>query len=247
MTRDEACSRPLNAATCSSLNAASSSRRPINPSRRPTGRILCLVIFAALPLLSIPDMAAAQTLYVVRGRSGSVTFTTRKPEGRSFQVFSRRGPAFSRFHGPRFRGVWRGKPVDSPYDDIIMTTAKTHSLDPALVKAVVHVESMFNPRAISPKGAMGLMQLMPGTASRFGVDKPYSPEDNVDGGVRYLRMLHDRYDGNVILALAAYNAGEGVVDRVKNVPPFAETQTYVKRVMRMRDLYRCALDGRKDC
>ncbi len=204
---------------------------------------ILLVILAACFAAEISE---AQTLYVVRGSRGSMTFTTRKPvEGQNFKVLSTRGPTFSRFYSLGIR--WRPRPIKSVYDELIAGLAKEHTLDPSLVKAVVHVESSFDPKATSPKGAMGLMQLMPGTAVRFGVAKPYRPEENVRGGVKYLRVLHDRYNGNVRLMLAAYNAGEGAVDRMGGIPPYAETQTYVRRVMQMRELYDCANSGRQDC
>lgn len=110
--------------------------------------------------------------------------------------------------------------------------ARKHRLDPALVLAVVSVESAFRPDAVSPKGAQGLMQLMPGTAASLGVRDPFDPEQNLDGGVRYLRGLVEQYGGNLIKALAAYNAGSGAVSRHGGVPPYRETREYVKRVLR---------------
>ena len=115
--------------------------------------------------------------------------------------------------------------------------AQVHRLNPALAKAVVHVESAFRSKARSPKGAMGLMQLMPATARRFGVNDPYHPQQNLRGGMKYLRFLLDRYRGDLRLALSAYNAGEGAVDRFGGVPPYRETQEYVRRVMRMYRQY----------
>jgi soluble lytic murein transglycosylase-like protein len=123
------------------------------------------------------------------------------------------------------------RPTSSPrFDDIVVTHAQRHALRPELVRAVIQVESGYNPMATSPKGAMGLMQLMPATARELGVRNPYDPEENIRGGTAYLRQLLDRYDGNEQLALAAYNAGAGAVDRYGNVPPYRETRDYVRRV-----------------
>jgi soluble lytic murein transglycosylase-like protein len=115
-------------------------------------------------------------------------------------------------------------------EKLVREAAERHRVDPALIRAVIQTESNWNPSAISRKGAVGLMQLIPTTAQRFGVNDMYSPQQNVDAGVRYLKTLLERYNGNMELALAAYNAGEGAVDRAHGVPSFRETRNYVQRV-----------------
>ena len=118
------------------------------------------------------------------------------------------------------------------YDHIINKTADKFKLDSALIKAIIKAESNFNHRAVSPVGAQGLMQLMPKTASQLNVDDSFHPEKNIEGGARYLRYLLNLYKGNLSLALAAYNAGEGAVAKYNyNIPPYRETQNYVRRVL----------------
>jgi soluble lytic murein transglycosylase-like protein len=114
---------------------------------------------------------------------------------------------------------------------LVEESARRHGIDPALVLAVVAVESGFRPEAVSPKGAQGLMQLMPRTAASLGVQDPFDPEQNVDAGVRHLEALVRLYDGNLTRALAAYNAGQGAVARHGGVPPYRETRAYVRRVL----------------
>ena len=118
----------------------------------------------------------------------------------------------------------------APYEASIIRHSQRQQVAADLVRAVIQVESAFNPVAVSSKGAMGLMQLMPATATELGVNNPFDPDQNIRGGVQYLRRLLDRYNGNVELALAAYNAGMGNVEKYGNVPPFKETRNYVKKV-----------------
>jgi soluble lytic murein transglycosylase-like protein len=120
------------------------------------------------------------------------------------------------------------------YDSIIENAAQSASVESNLLRAVIVVESGFNSRAVSKRGAVGLMQLMPATASRFGVSNPYDPRQNIHGGAQYLKFLIDRFGQNVRLALAAYNAGEEAVERNGGqIPPFTETMAYVPRVLRI--------------
>lgn len=114
---------------------------------------------------------------------------------------------------------------------LVQQVSLEHGVDPKLVDALVHVESAYNPRAVSRRGAMGLMQLMPDTVVRLEVNDPFDPEENVRGGVREFSRLVDRYSGNLQLALAAYNAGEGAVAKYRGVPPYPETRSYVSKIL----------------
>jgi soluble lytic murein transglycosylase-like protein len=132
--------------------------------------------------------------------------------------------------------------VRKPFEPLIRAHAANHGLRAELVRAVIQVESGYNPLARSPKGAMGLMQLMPSTARQLGVRNAFDPDENIRGGCAYLRQLLDRYNGNEELALAAYNAGSEAVDRHGTaVPPYQETRNYVKKVSRLTDVQRASL------
>lgn len=122
---------------------------------------------------------------------------------------------------------------DLAYSDLILASSRKNEVDWKLVAAVMEAESNFNPKAVSPKGALGLMQLMPDTARMYQVRDPYDPAQNIEAGVQHLKMLVGRYSGKLELALAAYNSGEKNVDRYGGIPPFSETRNYVKRVLRL--------------
>ena len=124
------------------------------------------------------------------------------------------------------------------FDHIIQRVAKSYDVDPALVRAIIMAESSYNPRAVSKKGAKGLMQLMPKTAEYLGVEDSFNPEHNIDGGVRYFKELLDQFKGDVKLALAAYNAGSRRVREYKGIPPFKATQLYVKKVFEYQQQYK---------
>jgi hypothetical protein len=134
-------------------------------------------------------------------------------------------------------------PSSQSMNEVINAVSGRHHLDPDLINSVIHAESGFNPRAVSRKGAQGLMQLMPLTASRLGVVDAFDPSDNLEGGTRYLRELLERYNFDLIKALAAYNAGPQRVEQYHGVPPYYETQTYVARII--RDFNRKKLAERK--
>jgi soluble lytic murein transglycosylase-like protein len=173
---------------------------------------------------------AKADVYAFRDKNGVVTFTNVPNHAgfrRVFRDTSR--PATS-------NGV-----LDSGYDDDIQRASGRYNIDPDLIRAVIKAESDFKVSARSNKGAMGLMQLMPDTARLHNISDAYNPSENVEGGARHLRMLLDRYQGDLELSLAAYNAGSAAVEKHRGIPPFPETKEYVRRVLRFYDSYRNAL------
>jgi len=168
--------------------------------------------------------AADPLLYEVRGNEIVFTNAPSRSDARPVP-----GIAYPKAGGkPRART--RAPLPRTLYDPFIEEVARENGIAPELIKAVAHVESGFNPHAISPKGAQGLMQLMPRTAKSYGVQDPYDPLQNLRAGAAHLRSLLDQFDGNVSLALAAYNAGAGAVIRHDGIPRFRETQDYVRKV-----------------
>jgi soluble lytic murein transglycosylase-like protein len=161
-----------------------------------------------------PALAAAAGVRVEIGANGRKVIINENPVQRSRRLAGRLVPV-----------------PDSDLEPMIARHSGNQNLDPKLVKAVIQVESGYNSRARSNKGALGLMQLMPDTASLLNVRNPFDPEENLRGGTRYLRQLLDRFAGRVELALAGYNAGPGAVEKHKGVPPYAETRDYVRQVM----------------
>lgn len=141
--------------------------------------------------------------------------------------------------GNHSRGVAGGNFTahNSSFDALFADVAQRYNLDPSLLKAVAHAESNFSPDAISGAGAKGIMQLMDTTAQSLGVNNVFDPEQNIEGGAKYLRAMLDRYNGDVSLALAAYNAGPGAVDRFGGLPPYMETQAYVPRILNLQQQY----------
>lgn len=177
------------------------------------------------------------TYYKYRNANGVLSFSDEKPAGVKYEVIR-----FDCFACTVDSGVnWETTPLFTDrYRETIDDIAARHGVDKALVRAIIHAESAFNAQARSRVGAQGLMQLMPQTATELGVSNPFDPEQNVDGGVRYLAMLLERYNKNTRLATAAYNAGPGAVQEYGGVPPYAETQAYVKRVAILHRRYQMA-------
>jgi len=197
-------------------------------------RTLSLALLAAL----LTPMPARAQIYAWRDVNGTLVLSDRKlNDGAVTYVVP---------EAPGIRATRTAVPEYShAYDSLVQEHASRHALRPELVRAVIQVESGFNPRARSPKGAMGLMQLMPATAQQLGVRNAFDPGENIRGGCAYLRQLLDRYNGNEELALAAYNAGAEAVDRNgKKVPPFQETRDYVKRVGRITDVQNASMKPR---
>jgi len=190
-------------------------------------RVSCIAI--VLILMGFAGRADAQ-IYSWRDASGRLVISNTRQESGSGPVRSYAVPQAESVRATRSASVGRA----SRYDDLIDNQCRTQGVRPDLVRAVVQVESGFNPMARSPKGAMGLMQLMPATARQYGVNDPYNPAENVRGGVAYLRQLLDRYENKEELALAAYNAGPSAVDRHgQSIPPYRETRNYVAQIHRL--------------
>lgn len=182
--------------------------------------ISLLLILLGAAFSPLGDLWAA--LYAYVDENGVFHFTN-VPGNPRYRLVERRtfSPFLSRFV--------------SKYDKEIQATCHQCGVDPDLVRSVIQVESDFNPLAISVKGAQGLMQLMPGTAQDLKVANPFNPRESIRGGVRYLRYLLDLFNGDLILALAAYNAGENAVLRYRSVPPFPETRAYIHKVLSLYD------------
>ncbi len=182
-----------------------------------------ILLVAALLAVAWPRAADAQ-IYAWRDAAGTLVLSDRNINAPTDVYVVSGAPAYraTRPSAPRASAV---------YEPLLLEHSARQSLRPELVRAVIQVESGFNPRARSPKGAMGLMQLMPETAARLGVRDAFDPGENIRGGTAYLRQLLDRYQGDEELALAAYNAGSGAVAKYgQRVPPYRETRDYVKRV-----------------
>jgi soluble lytic murein transglycosylase len=184
-------------------------------------------ILLVLPFLMVITPAGAD-IYRYVDADGRVHFTDTPTHGR-YNMYLKEGAS-------------TGRSVNRSYTDIIRRHASSYQLEEALVKAVIKVESDYQPRVVSSKGAQGLMQLIPETAKDLKVQNPFDPYENIRGGSEYLRMMLDLFEDDVELALAAYNSGPTTVKRYGGIPPYDETRNYVKKVKRYLDYYRQAGD-----
>jgi len=194
--------------------------RPGRSRFRAVGRRRVAVAALLLGLTLGAPAKAGGPIYSFVGPDGVIHFTDTPRDARYRKLPDPKPGGRAGLRAPR---RWE-------YDGLIGLTAREHEVEPALIKAVIAAESNFDPEAVSRKGAQGLMQLMPVTATDLGVDDPLRPTENVRGGTRYLRLMLDRY-GDLERAVAAYNAGPTAVDRYGGVPPYRETQDYVRRVL----------------
>jgi hypothetical protein len=214
---------------------------------------LLLTHFYVLGCMTVSFMAlnchAGQTIYQLKDSNGTTLLTNKQSRYSNLKVEKKTYYPDSNIHSYSNWGASESSVLPSysrnknAFDHIIRQAAQTHGISEGLIKAVMHTESGFNVNARSPVGAQGLMQLMPATARRFNVSNAYDPQQNINAGAKYLAWLMKRFNGNTSLALAGYNAGEGNVQKYGGIPPFRETQDYVRRVSsRYSNLYSGSLN-----
>jgi hypothetical protein len=197
---------------------------PFSDRSRRHGAVISILLGLLSLFLLFPSTPRADVYRYVDDQ-GVIHFTN-VPDNRKFKLWIRER-----------RVLFKPGLGNVKYDALIEAAASRHQIDNALIRAVIKAESNFDHRAVSPRGAQGLMQLMPHTASSLEVRDSFEPEANIEGGARYLRYLINIYGGDVRLALAAYNAGEKAVAKHRGIPPFAETRTYVRRVLDLYDRF----------
>lgn len=190
------------------------------------GILLTLLVAMTLIVTFLVPVPVYADIYVYIDQDGVCHFTNAPTSGK-YKVYMREA-AFK----PTAHRTMR------QYDGVITEAANSNGLSPHLLKALIHVESDFNPRAVSKKGALGLTQIMPDNLDLLDVRDPFDPKDNVMGGARYLRAMMDRFGGRLNLALAAYNAGPTAVERYKDIPPYRETRNYVEKVLKYFRYYK---------
>ncbi len=184
--------------------------------------VMGVVIAFGWYIVTNDDMYEYEELLKYVNEKGFVYFTNMPPSKGYGEIISERSKNISDYKGNKSRASYR---------QIIYSAADKYNIDPALINAVIRVESNWDTNAVSRKGAKGLMQLMPATAKKMNVKNPFNPEENIEGGIKYLRYLLDKYNGDLSLALAAYNAGPQKIEQFRGIPPIKETKQYVKRVL----------------
>ena len=197
--------------------------------------LVALVVLPALVMTLVMTSVSSQAqVYRYTDENGITVLTNIKPVPGRYENVRNVG-----CYGTCIKGVdWHATPLKrTEFREEVRTAAEVHGVDEALVRAIMHAESWFNPAAVSHAGAQGLMQLMPATQTRFGVADPFDPLDNISAGVAYLAELLDEFDNDWELAVAAYNAGENAVRRHAGIPPFSETREYVRRIRILRARY----------
>ena len=218
-------------------------RRAVEKASHCKSRLLKQMVIAGLlsttGLLSATlTLPAHAEIYVYENEYGRKLFSGRPLSEPGYTLKQTITPSGKTPHKPSTKATSGNR---SQYDGHIRTAANTFEVDPALIKAVIHVESYFNSEAVSHAGAQGLMQLMPATASQYRVNDPFNPTQNIRAGSKHLSYLLRKYRNNIDLALAAYNAGEGKVRKYNGIPPYKETQNYVKKVKKLRKQYQASL------
>jgi len=199
---------------------------------------LPLLAFAVISLNIVFSGPAIATVYVYVKPDGSKMITDRKVNKTGYSL--KRSYSTTPYRSSNGKSEpYHAKPIKSQYDELIVNTSQKYDLEPAFIKAIIHVESAFDRFALSHAGAMGLMQLMPGTSAEYQLRSDhFNAKRNVDVGAQHLRDLIERYDGNKQLSLAAYNAGAGAVSKYNGIPPYKETENYVKKVMKLYQQYK---------
>lgn len=213
-------------------------------------RFIPSMLLSSVILSSLAVSAQAGNMYIYKDQTGQVLLTNINPTG-NFDKFTKKVKSTYYKDSSNYNSANDSNNSNygnssasrsasrNAYDTYISASALRHGVDPALMKAMMHTESAFNPNARSPVGAQGLMQLMPATARRFKVNNPWSPAENIEGSAKYIAWLMRRFNNNIEFAIAGYNAGEGNVDKYNGIPPFKETRNYVKKVMsRYHSLYK---------
>ena len=207
---------------------------------------LLTILASTMIVTGFSSNLLAKSVYTYRDKNGNVLITDRPYKKKDFKLEKRVHikPFRDRSPNSRSNHQYFAKARQSQYDVMINNLALSYDLEPAFIKAVVHVESAFNPQAVSHAGAMGLMQLMPGTAKLYNLQpNQFNPESNLVAGIRHMHMLMNRYGEDKKLSLAAYNAGEGAVSKYNGIPPYPETVDYVAKVMKLYNKYLISFTG----